>query len=229
LTTITTIATRLITENNYIAMDTTDTTETTIAQKILDQNNYTVTDISLVNLEPLIDLAVNYVNLMSDTDIAALTGGAGAKSLVGTKAENLAVQLISVMLIRAYKDRGPNVAIGGLSVSTIIADPQYDQHKAYIETALTKLRRQLNLTDMEYLIDNAVDLINLHAGTSIADLSGTVASKSLVGTDSEIIVVKQLVSGMLQTYGSTSSGGYQLTPSDLMFIDKLCGVSFSRV
>ena len=202
MTTITTVAQRLLDENNYIAMDTGDTTETTIAQKILDQNNYTTTDISIVNLEYLINLAVNFVNLMSDTDIAALSGAGGSKSLVGTKAENLAVQLVSTLLIRAYKDRGPNVAIGGLSVSTIIADPQYDQHKVYIETAITKIQKQISLTDMEYLIDNAIDWINLHADTSIVALSGAAASKSLVATNNQIVAVKALSSQMLENYAT---------------------------
>jgi len=57
-----------------------------------------------------------------------------------------------------------------------------------------------SLTQVEYLIDNAIDYINAQAGISIADLSGDVESKSLTGTDSQIFVVKTLSALLLRSY-----------------------------
>jgi hypothetical protein len=201
MTTITTIAQRLLDENNMIVMDAADTTVTTIAQKVLDQNGYTISDISLVNTEYLLDLAINHVNLMADTDIAALSGVEGAESLVGTKAENYAVQLIGALMIRAYKDRGPIVGLSGLSVSTTINDPQYTQYKSYIDLALDKIRRQIKILDAEYIVKNAVDYVNLHAETSIAFVPSD-GAQSLTATDNQIIVVKMVAQKMLANYSA---------------------------
>ena len=49
-----------------------------------------------------------------------------------------------------------------------------------------------SLTKLEYMIDNAIDTVNLRAGTSIADLAGAAESKSITGSESEILVVKEL-------------------------------------
>ncbi len=58
----------------------------------------------------------------------------------------------------------------------------------------------LTLTILEYKIDDAIDYVNLQAGTTIADLTGTAESKSLVGTDSEILIVKWLSNLMLRAF-----------------------------
>ena len=42
------------------------------------------------------------------------------------------------------------------------------------------------------MVDDAIDEVNGECGTSIADLSGTSGSKSLVGTEQEIAAVKLL-------------------------------------
>jgi len=60
------------------------------------------------------------------------------------------------------------------------------------ENGYTTSDLNTSLANIEYLIDNAIDFINLEAGTSIADLSGTAASKSLTGSENEIVVVKAL-------------------------------------
>jgi len=51
------------------------TTITNIAQRILDENNYTIEDVTITNLEYLIQNAIDYVNLRAGTSIADLTGG----------------------------------------------------------------------------------------------------------------------------------------------------------
>ena len=55
-----------------------------------------------------------------------------------------------------------------------------------------------SLTRVEYMIDNAIDTINLRAGTSIADLAGSAEAKTLTGTEDEILVVKELTSLLLR-------------------------------
>jgi len=57
---------------------------------------------------------------------------------------------------------------------------------------MTTSDANITLAHLEDLIDDAIDYINLEAGTSIADLSGSAGSKSLVGTENEITVVKAL-------------------------------------
>lgn len=51
---------------------------------------------------------------------------------------------------------------------------------------------EISLANTEYLIDKAIDYINLEAGTSIADLAGAADSKSITGTENQIVVVKML-------------------------------------
>ena len=55
-------------------------------------------------------------------------------------------------------------------------------------------------TDCEYLIDNAIDYINLVAGTSIADLSGAAGSKTLTATEAELSAIKTLTGLLLRAY-----------------------------
>jgi hypothetical protein len=58
----------------------------------------------------------------------------------------------------------------------------------------------LSLPNVEYIVDNAIDYVNLEAGTSIAVLDGTTPAKTLSGTRDEIIVVKSLSALMVRAY-----------------------------
>jgi len=58
----------------------------------------------------------------------------------------------------------------------------------------------LTLTILEYKIDDAIDYVNLQAGLTIADLSGTAGSKSITGTDGQILAVKWVTNLMLKAY-----------------------------
>ena len=111
-----------------------------IAQQILDENNYTEADISKTNLEYLIDNAIDYINLVAGTSIADLSGTAGSKSLTATENEIVAIKLLTVLLLRAYKDRGPNASVAGLNVSAVINDPQYTLYKELFDLAVARLR-----------------------------------------------------------------------------------------
>lgn len=63
----------------------------------------------------------------------------------------------------------------------------------------------LTLTILEYKIDDAIDYVNLQAGLTIAHLSGTAESKSITGTDGQILVVKWLTNMMLRAYKEKGS------------------------
>jgi len=73
-----------------------------------------------------------------------------------------------------------------------------------------------SLTILEYMIDNAIDYVNGMAGTSIADLSGTAESKSITGSDTEILVVKMISALMIRARvdrgPSSNMGGISIAP-----------------
>jgi hypothetical protein len=68
------------------------------------------------------------------------------------------------------------------------------------ENNYTTTTANISLTKLEYLIDNAIDYVNLQTGTSITDLAGSAESKTLTGTENEVNVVKTLSSLMLRAY-----------------------------
>jgi hypothetical protein len=108
---------------------------TITAQNILDENNYTVADISLTNLAALIDNAINYVNLRAGLSMATTVGGSA--TLTGN--QSVVVKLLSTLMLRAYLDRGPNTGLGGMSVNSVITDPQYNLYSAMIEAGILSL------------------------------------------------------------------------------------------
>ena len=111
-----------------------------IATQILNENNYTTTDITVANLEYLIENAIDYVNMEANKTIADLSGAAGSKSIVGTEPEIFTVKCATILMLRAYLDRGPNATLSGMSVSTVIADPQYAFWSETLQVALNRLR-----------------------------------------------------------------------------------------
>jgi len=115
------------------------TVVTDVAQRVLDENNYSVSDISLLNLEYLIRNAVDYVNMQAGTAIAFVPV-AGSEDLNASDSEIIVVKALSVILLRAYVDRGPNVAISSLSVSTVANDPQYNVFMQIVNDGLMRLR-----------------------------------------------------------------------------------------
>ena len=116
------------------------TTIASIAQRILDENNYTTSDISLTNLEYIIDNVIDDVNAEAGTTIADLSGSAASKSITGTDTEILTVKMGTIIMLRGYKDRGPNVGVGGLSVTTGVSDPQYDFYSKRYHQLVQRLK-----------------------------------------------------------------------------------------
>ena len=101
------------------------TTVASIAQRILDENGYALTDfanLTLTILEYKIDDAIDYVNLQAGLSIADLSGSAESKSITGTDGQIMVVKWLTNMMLRAYKEKGEQVGLGGLSVTYVIND-----------------------------------------------------------------------------------------------------------
>ncbi len=115
------------------------TTITDVAQRILDENKYTANDISTTNLEYLIKNAVDYINMMAGTSIS-FTPVAGSEDLTASDSELVVVKTLSALMIRAYKDRGPQTGTAGLSVTAVISDPQYRLFTKIVNQGINMLR-----------------------------------------------------------------------------------------
>jgi hypothetical protein len=60
--------------------------------------------------------------------------------------------------------------------------------------------KNLTLTILEYKIDDAIDYVNANAGLTVAHCSGSAGTKSLVASDTQILVIKWLTNIMLRGY-----------------------------
>jgi len=119
------------------------TTISNIAQRILDENGLALTDfknLTLTHLEYKIDDAIDYVNLQTGLTIADLSGTAESKSITGTAGQILAVKWLTNLMLKAYKEKGSQVGLGGLSVSYIVNDPDYKVSMLVIEKAIERLK-----------------------------------------------------------------------------------------
>lgn len=108
----------------------------------------------------------------------------------------------------------------------------------YTESQITK-------TNLEYLIDNTINWVNLMAGTSIDNMTGTAESKTVTVTSNQAAVLKFLIPLVLRAYldrGPSASVGNtsisivavdpqtgQLRPMYKMALQMLRGRSFERV
>ena len=53
---------------------------------------------------------------------------------------------------------------------------------------------------VEYMIDNAIDYVNLHAGTSIGNMTGVAGAKTVTVTSGQSAVIKPLCILMVKAY-----------------------------
>ena len=197
----------VLAENGYLAAT---SNVAVTAALVLAENNYVVdVDISAVNLEYLIDNAVNYINMQANTSMAALGGAGGSKTQDYDRNEATILKSLTTLMIKAYKDRSPNVSIGGISAATVLNDPQYAVHADIIKTGIQRLKT-LSSTNVGYLIDNAINYVNMQANTSMSALAG-----GTVNVDrNEATVVKSLSALMLKA--SLDGGGNAVTATEVM-------------
>ena len=117
-----------------------------IAQRILDENRYAAPGhITLTNMEYIIKNAVDYINLQAGTSIS-FTPLAGAATLTAADGEIITVKAGSLLMLKAYLDRGPNASITGISISTLIADPQYAFWSKAFEACIEKLKGHVGVS-----------------------------------------------------------------------------------
>lgn len=95
------------------------------AAQIKAENDWDDDTISDTNLEYLIDNIINYVNLVAGSGISNLTGAAGSKTVTVSSNQDPVLKSGIALAVRAYTDKGPNVALGALNVAQIVQDPHY--------------------------------------------------------------------------------------------------------
>lgn len=225
MTTITNIATELLQENGFIQDSTsitvtaamlkaengyleTTTNVTVTAALVLAENNYVVGDCTAVNTEYLIDNAINYINMQANTTIPALSGAAGSKTGSADRNEATIIKSLSALMIKAYKDRGPNVSIGAITAATVLNDPQYALHADIIKAGISRLQT-LSARNLEYVIDNAIGYVNGQTGLQMSLMSGGVGDKTASLTGSQASVVK-LIAGILLKVALSRGGDVTL-------------------
>jgi len=111
---------------------------TITAAQMHSETDYDTDDISVTNLEYLIDNAIDYVNLHAGQSIADMAGGP-PKSVTVSENQATVLKPLIVLMMRAYVDKGPNVGTGGLSVSTVISDPQFKLQIMLWKSSLKRL------------------------------------------------------------------------------------------
>ena len=98
---------------------------------VLAQNGYTTSDFSAVNIEYMMDDAINTLNLLFSQSIAALSGGAGVGSTTLTRSQSAVFAMLMSLVLRENKKTAlsnssstsnstgasSSVGIGGLSAS----------------------------------------------------------------------------------------------------------------
>lgn len=119
------------------------TTISSIAQRILDENGYDITDfpgLTLTILEYKIDDAIDYVNLQAGLTISDLSGTAESKSITGTDGQILAVKWLTNLLLKAYKEKGTQISVANLNVAYVLADPDYKTSLMIFEKTIERLK-----------------------------------------------------------------------------------------
>jgi len=110
------------------------------ANQIKIENAWSDDDITDTNLEYLIDNIINYTNLIAGTSISNLSGVAGSKTVTVTSSQDPVLKAGIALLMRAYKDKGPNVVIQGMSVAPIVSDPHYRLMSMIFKQGINMLR-----------------------------------------------------------------------------------------
>lgn len=110
-------------------------------QSVHDLMNLSTSDITAIETEVLIDLAIDMMNLLADASITNMAGVAGAKTLTLTSRENAAVMIVTRALYYSFFKDIETSAVGGVSVSPtdVLANPTAVQ---LIKLAAKKLTPQ---------------------------------------------------------------------------------------
>jgi hypothetical protein len=108
------------------------------AQDILSENRYTNPPLEIG--ESLIDTVIDWVNLMTNTGVANMTGTQGSKICTCQSRQRGILKLLAGLMFRAYNDRSPNVTMGQVSVNLVLQDPQFALYKPMVDEGIQRLR-----------------------------------------------------------------------------------------
>ncbi len=108
------------------------------AQLIKDRNNQP--DINSIDVEYLIDDTIDTINLEAGTGISNMTGVAGTKTVTVTSNQSAVIKPLVALMLKVFTDRSPNVSIDGLTVSTMLQDPQYALFNQLWKRGINRLR-----------------------------------------------------------------------------------------
>ena len=95
-----------------------------IATRMLTENNYTIDDIPALTVEYLLKNVTDYINLEAGTSIS-FTPLAGAETFTASDNEIIVSKMGTVLMMRAYLDRGPNASVASVNITAVISDPQF--------------------------------------------------------------------------------------------------------
>jgi len=117
---------------------------TITAANMLAYTNTSSGDCSAINTEALADILIDYINLRADTTINTFRAVAfpytGLLSLTLTTSEYPVVMAGMNLMHKAFTDKGPDANISGLSITTILNDPQYAVYSEMLKLGIEKLR-----------------------------------------------------------------------------------------
>jgi len=109
---------------------------TITATQIKNENKWTDANISDTNLGYLIDNVIDYINLMAGTSISNLAAG----TVTVTSAQAPVIKAGVALAMRAYLDKGPQVATQGQSLMMVVNDPHYKFMSMVFKNGINMLR-----------------------------------------------------------------------------------------
>lgn len=105
-------------------------------------NNYAGLDNEAIELA--MDGMISYINNETGASLAHFRddamNAAGSKVVSITEAQEAAFLAGAALMLRAYNDKGPNVAIQGKSLTQVIQDPHYRVWNMMLKSAINRLR-----------------------------------------------------------------------------------------
>ena len=105
-------------------------------------NNYA--DLSNETIELLVDGMISYINSECGAGIPHfrddIINAAGSKVVSITDSQEAAFLAGAALMLRAYNDKGPNVAMQGQSITQVIQDPHYRVWSMLLRGAINRIR-----------------------------------------------------------------------------------------
>ena len=116
--------------------------------------NYTAANLQAINnyagldntvLELLVDAMVSHINAEAEATLPHFrddgVNPAGSRIVAVTDAEEPAFLAGAALMLRAYKDKGPQIQAGPVGVAYVISDPHYTVWNRMLEQAIQRLCR----------------------------------------------------------------------------------------